>query len=121
MRTPILSAIVLAALIAPASAATYPVSGRWGQSPGDKPGAIDCGTSKRVIGFNGNTRTDSGGGVRAYQNRSVTGGPSQYSIVDIFTTGQISSGHVSYTLRLIDGDHIEMQTQNGTLKLQRCK
>lgn len=121
MRTPLLSAIVLAALAAPASAATYPVAGRWGQSAGSEKGAIDC-SGTRVINFTGNTRTDSGGSVRAYQNRSVTDdGPSQYRIVDIFSNGQISSGQLSYTLRRIDADHIELRMQGGTVKLQRCK
>ena len=122
MRKLIPIAIVTMTLAAPALAATYPVSGRWGQSASDKKGAIDCGTSKRVIAFNGNIRTDSGGSVRAYQNRSVTGdGSGQYRIVDIFSNGQISSGQVSYTLRRVDGDHIVLQSQSGTVRLQRCK
>jgi hypothetical protein len=121
MRKLILTLALTAALAAPAAAATYPVSGRWGQTTSDKPGAIDCG-STRVINFTGNTRTDSGGSVRAYQNRSVTNdGPSQYRIVDIFSNGQISSGQFSYTLRRIDADHIELRMQGGTVKLQRCK
>lgn len=122
MRTAILLGLLAAALVAPATAATYPVSGRWGQSAGDTKGAIDC-AGKRVVAFNGNTRTDSGGGVAAYQNRSVTqSGTGQYRVIDIFTNGQISVGHVTYTLRKIDDDHIELQMQpGGTLKLQRCK
>jgi hypothetical protein len=112
---------LLAALAAPATAATYPVSGRWGQSTGDTKGAIDC-SGKRVVAFNGNTRTDSGGGVPAYQNQSVTqSGPAQYRVVDIFSNGQVSVGHASYTLHLVDDDHIELQMQSGTLQLQRCK
>ena len=75
-----------------------------------------------MIGFNGDQRTDSNGGVPAYRNRSVTpDGPSQYRVVDAFTTGQMSNARTSYTLRQVDPDHIEMQTQSGTLKLQRCK
>jgi hypothetical protein len=121
MRKMILFGLLAAALAAPAFAATYPVSGRWGQSTADAKGAIDC-SGKRVVAFNGNIRTDSGGGVPAYQNRSVTpAGPAQYRIVDIFSTGQISSGQASYTLRLVDDDHIELKMQSGTLKLQRCK
>jgi hypothetical protein len=121
MRHLILTAILAAALAVPASAATYPVSGRWGQSTGGDKGAIDC-SGRRVIAFNGNTRTDSGGSVPAYQNRSVTDdGPSQYRIVDIFTNGQINSGQFSYTLRQIDADRIVLQMQDGTLTLQRCK
>ena len=100
----------------------YPVSGHWGQSSSSANGAIDC-AGKRVIAFNGNQRTDSKGGVPAYRNKSVTAeSPSSYRVVDEFTTGQISNGSVSYTLRQVDADHIEMQQQQGgTLKLQRCK
>jgi hypothetical protein len=121
MRRLILTATLAAALAAPALAATYPVSGRWGQSASVEKGAIEC-EGRRVIAFNGNIRTDSGGSVRAFQNRSVTDdGPGQYRIVDIFSNGQISSGQVSYTLRRIDADHIVLQMQSGAVTLQRCK
>jgi len=121
MRKAILFGLLTAALAAPALAATYPVSGRWGQSMAATQGTIDC-SGKRVVAFNGDTRTDSGGGVPAYRNQSVTpAGPAQYRIVDVFSTGQISAAQASYTLRLVDDDHIELRMQNGTLKLQRCK
>jgi opacity protein-like surface antigen len=121
MRRLILTATLAAAVAAPAAAATYPVSGRWGESTSGKPGAIDC-SGKRVVGFTGNVRIDSGGSVHAYQNRSVTDdGPGQYRIVDIFSNGQISGGHISYTLRRVDADHIVLQLQSGTVTLQRCK
>jgi hypothetical protein len=109
-----------AALAAPAWAATYPVSGRWGQSTGSQKGAIDC---KRVIAFNGNQRTDSKGGVPAYRNRSVTAvGQRQWRVVDEFTNGQVSDAHTTYTLVEVDSNHIAMQMQQGgTLMLQRCK
>jgi hypothetical protein len=118
--------LILAALAcaAPALAATYPVSGQWGESASSAKGAkgaIDC-NGKRVIGFNGNQRTDSKGGVPAYRNRSVTPSGSSFRIVDEFTTGQISNARTSYTLRQIDADHLEMTQQGGSvLKLQRCK
>jgi len=121
MRKAILFGLLTAALATPATAATYPVSGRWGQSTGTTKGAIDC-TGKRVVAFDGDQRTDSGGGVPTYRNQSVTpAGSAQYRIVDVFSTGQISDAKASYTLRLIDDDHIELRMQNGTLKLQRCK
>lgn len=122
MRNLVLSAILTMAVCAPALADSYPVSGRWGESTSSQKGSIDC-TGKRVIAFTGNQRTDSNGGVPAYRNRSVTPeGPSRYRIVDIFTTGQISSGHTGYTLQQIDADHIELQLdRGGTLKLRRCK
>jgi hypothetical protein len=110
-----------AALAAPAQAATYPVSGRWGPAVAGRQGAIDC-SGKRVIAFNGDTRTDSKGSVPGYRNRSVTAnGSSQYRVVDEFTNGQVNNARTSYTLRLIDADHIDMQMQGGTLKLQRCE
>jgi hypothetical protein len=110
-------------LSAPALAqSTYPVTGKWGQSAGDSKGAIDC-AGKRVMSFEGNQRTDSGGGVPAYRNRSVTtDGASKYRVVDEFSNGMMNDAHTSYTLRKLDNDHIEMQLQSGgTLKLQRCK
>jgi hypothetical protein len=124
MRKTILTAILTAALATPAFAqsSSYPISGKWGQSSGDSKGAIDC-AGKRVMSFEGNQRTDTGGGVPAYRNRSVTtDGSSQYRVVDEFTNGMISDGHTSYKLRKLDNDHVEMQMQSGgTLKLQRCK
>src|SRR5260221_14481784 len=116
--------ILLACLMCGSALAAggYPVSGRWGQSASSEKGAIDCG-NKRVIEFKGDQRTDSNGGVPGYRNVSVTQqGPMRYRIVDTFTTGQISNGHVSYTLSEVDADHIELNKQpGGMLKLQRCK
>jgi hypothetical protein len=115
--------LILAALAftAPVFAQNYPVSGQWGESNSSDKGAIDC-SGKRVIGFNGDQRTDSNGGVPAYRNRSVTKSDNSYRVTDEFTTGQISNGHTDYTLRQTDADHLEMTQQGGsTLKLQRCK
>jgi hypothetical protein len=117
------SILVLAALAlaAPALAQGYPVSGQWGESNSSQKGPIDC-SGRRVIGFNGDQRTDSNGGVPAYRNRSVTKVDNSYRVTDEFTTGQISNGRTSYTLRQTDADHLEMTQQGGsTLKLQRCK
>lgn len=121
MRLPILTAITLAALTAPAFADAYPVSGRWGQGTGSEKGPIDC-TGKRVVGFNGDQRTDSKGGVPAYRNVTVTrSGQARWRIVDEFNTGQIRA-RATLTLHQIDADHIEMILQpGGTVKLQRCK
>jgi hypothetical protein len=123
MKTPLATTLALLALAAPAFAdAGYPVSGKWGQSSSADKGAVDC-SRLRVIEFNGSQRTDSKGGVPAYRNKSVTAeGTSRYRIVDEFTTGQIRSGSLRYTLHQIDDDHIEMNMQpGGLLKLQRCK
>lgn len=123
MRSTVLIATALATLAAPAfGAASYPVSGRWGQSSSSTTGPVDCG-KLRTIEFNGDTRTDSGGGVPAYRIRSITAeSSSAHRIIDEFTTGQVRNGTVRYTLRQIDADHIEMNMQpGGALKLQRCK
>lgn len=115
-------ALLLApALAAPAFAQNYPVSGRWGESNTSDKGPIDC-SGKRVIGFNGDQRTDSRGGVPAYRNRSVEKSDNSYRVTDEFTTGQISNGHTSYTLKQVDNDRLEMKPQSGaTVTLQRCK
>ena len=114
-------AIIGAAVLgAPALAANYPVSGNWGPADAGKKGAIDC-AGKRGISFNGDTRTDSKGGVPGYRLKSLTTDGSAFRITDEFTTGQIRNGSTSYTLRQTDADHIEMHSQGGTQKLQRCK
>jgi hypothetical protein len=122
MRRTIPLALALTLLAAPAFAQSYPVSGQWGQSTSTDKGAIDC-AGKRVITFNGNQRQDSKGGVPAYRNKTVTQeGSSSYRVVDVFTNGQVNNASVNYTLRKVDGDHIEMQQQQGgTIKLQRCQ
>jgi hypothetical protein len=122
MRKLIPLAIALTTLAAPALAQSYPVSGQWGQSASTNKGAIDC-AGKRVITFSGNQRQDSNGGVPAYRNKTVTQeGTASYRVVDVFTNGQVNNASVSYTLRKVDDDHIEMQQQQGgTIKLQRCQ
>jgi len=114
--------LLSATLASPAMAASYPVSGRWGESASTDKGPIDC-TGKRVIEFTGNTRTDSKGGVPAYRNKSITPeGNARWRIVDVFTTGQISNAAVTYTLVQVDPDHIALDLQKGgTLKLQKCQ
>ena len=120
MRSIVLAAFLIA-LITLALADSYPISGRWGESAGSDKGAINC-SGKRVIDFNGNERTDSNGGVPAYRNKSVTPeGTSSYRVVDVFSNGQVNNAQTSYTLRLVDPDHIEMSGQAGSLKLQRCE
>ena len=115
--------LALLALAAPALAETgYPVNGKWGQSNSTEKGAIDCG-NLRVIEFNGETRTDSKGGVPAYRLRTITEeSATRFRVTDEFSTGQINNAHVDYTLQKVDADHIELNMQpGGVLKLQRCK
>jgi hypothetical protein len=121
MRNLILPAMLLLASAAPAFAAGYPVSGKWGQTSTSDKGPVDCG-KLRVISFNGDTRTDSNGGVPAYRIKSIAADGSGYRIVDEFTTGQIRNGNVKYTLRQSDADRLELNMQpGGLIKLQRCK
>jgi hypothetical protein len=112
----------MALLGSTAYAAGYPVSGKWGETSGTEKGPVDC-SKLHVIGFNGDTRTDSEGGVPGYRIKSIAAeGTSSHRITDGFTTGQIRNGSMSYTLRVIDADHVEMHLQQGgTLKLQKCK
>ena len=121
MRKIILSLVLGTALSAPALAGSYPVNGRWGESVNSEKGAIDC-AGKRVMAFDGNQRHDSNSGVPDYRNESVTNaGTSRYRVVDTFANAQVSNGRTEYTLRQVDDDHIELQTQSGSIKLQRCR
>ena len=110
------------ALALPAQAGSYPVDGKWGQSASTEKGPIDCG-KLRVIGFNGDQRTDSKGGVPAYHNRTVqSAGAGQFRVVDEFTTGQIRNAKMNYTLRAVYADTAEMiMEKGGTLRLRKCK
>ena len=109
----------LAALSTSALADTYPISGRWGVGqPSKEP--VDC-SKLRVIAFNGDTRTDSKGGVPAYRNVSVTPSAGGWRIVDAFNTGQIRA-RATLTLRQVDPNNVELNLQpGGLLKLQKCK
>ena len=123
-RAALLPALVCAAFVLalPAQAGSYPVDGKWGQSASAEKGPIDCG-KLRVIAFNGGQRTDSGGGVPAYRNRTVqSSGAGQFRVVDEFSTGQIGNAHVNYTLRLVNADTLELHLEKGgTLRLRKCK
>jgi hypothetical protein len=105
---------------APASGASYPVSGRYGQISDPKPGPADC-TNKRVVRFEGERRFDSGGGVPQYRLRDVVPqGSNAFRVTEEFNTGQVKA-RLTYTLRQVDSDRIElMMSPGGTLKLKRC-
>ena len=122
MRSLILSTLLLSLIGMPVQAQVYPVDGKWGESSSSQKGRIDCTDNKRVIEFNGDQRTDSNSGVPSYRNQSVRSeGSSNYRVVDEFSTGQISAGRTSYGLRKIDADHIEVNQDGTTTKLQRCR
>jgi hypothetical protein len=104
-----------------ATAASYPVSGRWTYDNAAATGpAKDC--SGRTMEFRGAQRLDSGGGVPAFHNVSVSqAGPSSYQVVDEFFTVQIR-GRMELTLRILDPDHIEIHLDRAgkTYTLRRC-
>jgi hypothetical protein len=114
------SALLLCALGAPAFADTYPVSGRWGVSQSSDKNPIDC-SKLRVIAFNGNQRTDSGGGVPTFRNLTVTPSGGGWQVVDEFNTVQVQA-RARFMLRQVDPVRIEMDLQPGPqLKLHKCK
>lgn len=108
--------------ITTAQAGTYPIDGRWGVTASTEKGPVDC-SKLRVIAFNGNQRTDSGGGVPTFRNRSVqSNGSSDFRIIDVFTTGQISNAQAKYSLKIVEPDRVEINQQpGGLLKLRKCK
>jgi|HubBroStandDraft_6_1064221.scaffolds.fasta_scaffold207114_3 hypothetical protein len=105
----------------PGTAAEYPVSGRWSYQQQTENGPSCSGPTME---FNGNRRLDSGGSSAPdYRNLSVDQiDRSVYKVVDTMFTGPVQ-GQVSYTLRVLDDDHIEMDLQpsRGVVTLERCK
>ncbi|MBW7949305.1 MAG: hypothetical protein KJZ73_10405 [Pseudorhodoplanes sp.] len=102
-----------------AVAASYPVSGKWTyESSAEKGPARDCG--RHYMEFSGERRTDTGGGVPAYRNLSVTRAGDAYRLVDEFNTGQIRA-RLTYGLRVVDEHHIELDLPQGKkILLRRC-
>jgi hypothetical protein len=99
----------------------YPVSGKWTYDNATEPGPATACNGPRTMTFDGDTRYDSGAGVRELQNKSTTQtGAGLYRVVDTFYNGQ-TWGNVNYTLRLTDPDHIEITyVKGGIFKLRRC-
>lgn len=121
MRISLLAAAGATTLALPGTAAEYPVSGRWTYEHQTEDGP-SC--PSPTMEFNGNRRLDSGGSsVPDYRNLSVTQiDGSVYKVVDTIFTGQVQ-GQVSYTLRIVDPDHIELNLQPNrpAVTLERCK
>ena len=110
----------LGLLAAPALAASYPIAGKWTyENPSAQKAAPTCGA--RYMEFQGARRTDTGGSVPEFRNFSVAGSGSTWQVVDEFFTVQIR-GRVSYTLQLIDADHIELRLGDSgkRILLRRC-
>jgi len=117
--------IALAAFAALAAAtpalADYPVGGSWTyENASEKGRAEKCG--RRFMKFEGNLRYDTGSGAPEYKNMSArVSGQNTWTVVDEFFTGMIR-GRVTYALRTIDEDHIELHFEMGgrTQLLRRC-
>ncbi len=106
--------------IASAWAAAYPVTGKWAYDPSASPEQA-C-RNGPFMEFDGDRRFDSGGNVPDYRNLTISRtGPSLYRVTDLFFTGPIR-GKVTYTLHLVDADHVEMRSTLGgkLIRLRRC-
>jgi hypothetical protein len=121
--------VFLASMIALAGAAhsaaaadSYPVSGMWTYAEAATFGpAPDC--QKPTMEFRGAQRLDSGGSVPAYRNvRVEQSGSTLYRVVDEFFNVQ-TRGRVSYTLRIRDKDHLQIDYDRGgkSVVLRRCE
>jgi len=114
--------VSLIALTAPAGWAAgddYPVSGRWTYGDAAAPGpAPDC--KEPAMEFRGAQRLDSGGGVPAYRNKRVEqDSPTSYHVIDEFNNVQ-TRGTTSYTLRVPDKDHLQIDQGGRSITLRRC-
>jgi hypothetical protein len=109
-------------LVTAASAANYPISGKWAYDGSSGPGPTEC-RNHSTIEFAGDRRFETGGKAPSdYRNVSVEHtGKTTYRIVDRFFTG-MQNGKVAYTLRLVDTDHIEIKHERGgaTFGLRSC-
>jgi hypothetical protein len=121
-RTIISIALATVALVGSGFAGTgYPVSGKWTYDRATAPGpAPDC-SGPRYMKFDGNTRYDTGGGIREFKNtRTVQTGAGLYRVVDTFYNGQ-TWGNVIYALRVADADHVQIDyAKGGHFALRRC-
>jgi len=110
-----------AVLAATPAFAGYPIGGSWTyENASEKGRAEKCG--RRYMEFDGNLRHDTGSGAPEYKNiSSRVSGQNTWTVIDEFFTGMIR-GRVTYTLRTIDPDHIELHFEMGgkTTLLRRC-
>jgi hypothetical protein len=116
-----LSAVAFMFCAGAAAADPYPIAGKWTYEHASDPGrAKTC--SGRIMEFRGEQRFDTGGGVPQYRNVSVNkASQTEFAVIDEFFNVQIR-GRVAYTLRMIDGDHIELHLERGgaVISLRRC-
>ena len=116
----LITAAVGILIVSAAFADDYPVSGKWTyDNPTADGPAEDCGS--RYMSFEGNARRTTVGGVPFFSNFKVEQiGNTRYRITDQFDNGMISARQ-TYTLRVVDNDHIELDLSAGpTIQLRRC-
>jgi hypothetical protein len=116
----LITAAVALLIVTAAIADTYPISGKWTyDNPKAEGPAEDCGP--RYMSFEGVLRRDTGGGISSFRNFSVDQvGNTRYRVVDMFTNAMINARQ-TYTLRVVDDDHIELDLQAGpVIPLRRC-
>jgi hypothetical protein len=123
VHTLMVGIVALAQTIAGSAAGeTYPVSGRWTYQNFSGAGPSDA-CREPIMEFRGDYRSDTSGGVADFRNVSLTQtGTSSFELRDLFLTAPNVRGHVTYTLRLIDEDHIEIYIPMAgkTARLRRC-
>jgi hypothetical protein len=126
------ASLAIAAMIAfagSAAAGDYPVSGKWTyDNSSDQGPATDC-SGSRSMTFGNGARQDTVGTVPQLTNKSMTQtGEGQYKVVDSFYNGQ-SSGTVSYSMNVLDPDHVQINYDKGgtpfskgaSYTLRRCQ
>jgi hypothetical protein len=121
MKPVVVAFAVVLLLATGASAANYPISGKWAYDSSSGSGPIEC-RNHSVIEFAGDRRFETGGKAPPdYRNVSVEHTGATYRIVDRFFTG-MQNGKVAYTLRRVDPDRIEIRHEMGgaTFTLRSC-
>ena len=121
-RILMLAVVGLAPTIAGIAAAdTYPISGRWTYRDVTADGPSKTCNSP-TMEFRGDRRFDTSGGVPRYINVDVERtSASSFMLRDLFLTAPNVRGHVNYTLRLVDEDHIVVALAGKTFVLRRCE
>jgi len=121
VTTILATAVAIFANAGSARSDDYPVTGTWTYSnPSDQGPAQNC--SGQTMTFGNGMRHDTVGSVPELKNKTATQtGAGQYQMVDDFFNGQ-TRGSVSYTMRVVDPDHVEINySKGGSYTLRRCQ
>jgi hypothetical protein len=117
-----LAVAVAASFTGPVAAAGYPISGTWTYDHSSEKGpASDC-SGTQTMSFNDGMRHDTVGSVPELKNTFARQtGPGQYRVLDTFYNGQ-TWGSVSYTMQIVDQDHVQIDySKGGSYTLRRCE